>query len=72
MKEAGLSPKSLESGVMTFDEARMVLDCKKLFKTEMTEAAFMDKELYARWYHDQPGGGLHTIYVVEIENVYAK
>lgn len=72
VKEAGLSPKSLESGVMTFDEARMVLDCKKLFKTEMTEAAFMDKELYARWYHDQPGGGLHTIYVVEIENVYAK
>lgn len=72
VKEAGLSPKSLESGVMTFDEARMVLDCKKLFKTEMTEAAFMDKELYARWYHDQPGGGLHTIYVAEIENVYAK
>lgn len=72
VKEAGLSPKSLESGVMTFDEARMVLDCKKLFKTEMSEAAFMDNELYARWYHDQPGGGLHTIYVVEIENVYAK
>lgn len=72
VKEAGLNAKSLESGAVTFEEARMVLDCKKLFKTEMTEAAFMDKELYSRWYHDQPGGGLHTIYVVEIENVYAK
>ncbi len=72
VKEAGLSPKQLASGVMTFDEARMVLDCKKLFKTEMTEAAFVDKELLSRWYHDQPGGGLHTIYVVEIEGVYAK
>ncbi|MCQ2232338.1 MAG: flavin reductase [Paludibacteraceae bacterium] len=72
VKEAGLSPKSLESGVMTFDEARMVLDCKKLFKTEMTDSAFIDKELLARWYSEKPGGGLHTIYVVEIESVYAK
>ncbi|MCQ2226248.1 MAG: flavin reductase family protein [Paludibacteraceae bacterium] len=72
VKEAGLSPKSLESGVMTFDEARMVLDCKKLFKTEMTDSAFIDKELLARWYNEKPGGGLHTIYVVEIESVYAK
>lgn len=72
VKEAGLSPKSLESGLMTFDEARMVLDCKKLFKTEMTDSAFIDKELLARWYNEKPGGGLHTIYVVEIESVYAK
>lgn len=72
VREAGLSPKSLESGVMTFDEARMVLDCKKLFKTEMTDSAFIDKELLARWYNEKPGGGLHTIYVVEIESVYAK
>lgn len=72
VKEAGLNAKSLESGAVTFEEARMVLDCKKLFKTEMTDSAFIDKELLARWYNEKPGGGLHTIYVVEIESVYAK
>ena len=72
VKEAGLTPISLESNTTTFDEARMVLDCRKLFKTEMTEAAFLDKEVRERYYNPQPGGGYHTIYVVEIENVYVK
>ena len=31
---------------------------------------FLDKEVLARWYNDRPGGSLHTVYVVEIENVY--
>ena len=55
-----------------FEEARMVLDCKKLFKTEMTDSAFIDRSVRERWYNDQPGGGFHTIYVVEIEDVYSK
>lgn len=72
VKEAGLTPVVMESGAMSFSEARMTLDCKKLFQTEMTEAAFLDKEIYNKWYSDQPGGGLHTVYVVEIEGVYSK
>lgn len=68
----GLSPVELESGAMTFGQARLTLDCRKLFKTEMTEAAFLDKEVLARFYNDRPGGSLHTIYVVEIERVYGK
>lgn len=72
VKEAGLTPIALESNTTTFDEARMVLECRKLFKTEMTEAAFLDKEICQRYYRPEPGGGFHTIYVVEIENVYVK
>lgn len=72
VKEAGLTPLALESGDMTFNEARMVLDCRKLFKSEMAEAQFLDKEIAQRWYNDKPGGGFHTVYVVEIENVYTK
>lgn len=72
VKEAGISPKQLESGAITFNEARMALDCRKLFKAEMEQANFLDKELLEKWYHDKPGGGFHTVYVVEIENVYAK
>lgn len=72
VKEAGLTPIALESNTTTFDEARMVLDCRKLFKTEMTESAFLDKEICKQNYRPEPGGGFHTIYVVEIENVYVK
>lgn len=70
VKAANLTPQPMESGTMTFAEARMTLDCRKLFKTEMTEASFIDKETLARWYNNQPDGSLHTIYVVEIEGVY--
>lgn len=68
----GLTPVALESGAMTFGEARMTLDCRKLFKAEMTKADFIDKEVLERWYNDTPGGGLHTVYIAEIEGVYTK
>ena len=64
----GLTPVELESGNMTFGEARLTLDCRKLFKTSMQEANFIDKELLEKWYAAH--GGLHDVYVVEIENVY--
>ena len=69
--ETGLTPVELESGAMTFGEARMTLDCRKLFKATMQEANFLDKDVLARWYGEKQGN-LHDVYVLEIENVYAK
>lgn len=68
----GLTPVELESGAMTFGQARLTLDCRKLFKTDMTEAAFLDKEVLKQFYNDRPGGSLHSVYVLEIEHVYSK
>lgn len=70
VKEAGLTPVLLESGTVSFAEARLTLDCRKLFKSDMKQADFLDKEILEKWYNDKPGGGFHTVYVVEIENVY--
>ena len=70
VKETGLSPEELPSGAVTFSQARLTLDCKKLFKTEMSEADFIDKETMNKCYGEH--GGFHTVYVVEIEKVYAK
>ncbi len=70
VKECGLTPLKLESGGMTFAESRMTLDCRKLFKTEMTEANFIDREIIDKQYGAH--GGWHTVYVVEIEGVYTK
>ena len=46
--------------------------CRKLFKTEMTAADFLDKECLERWYGPGKGQSLHTVYVVEIEHAYSK
>jgi flavin reductase (DIM6/NTAB) family NADH-FMN oxidoreductase RutF len=68
--ETGLSAVELESGAVAFNEARLVLDCRKLFKASMDKAGFVDKGILAKWYNDNPGGSLHDVYVVEIESVY--
>ena len=69
-KETGLSGIALETGAITFAEARLALDCRKLFKTTMAEANFIDKSVLARWYNANPGGSLHDGYIGEIEGVY--
>ena len=68
VKECGITPLKLESGAMTFAESRLTLDCRKLFKTEMTEANFIDRTIIDKQYGAH--GGWHTVYVVEIEDVY--
>ena len=67
----GLTPVTLESGAITFAEARLTLDCRKLFKTSMEEANFIDKELVENWYGGSHGG-FHDLCVVEIGSVYAE
>lgn len=69
--EAGLTPVELESGAMTFSQARLSLECRKLFKTEMAEDNFIDKSIYGNWYGDADEGSPHTIYILEIENIFA-
>lgn len=72
IKEMGLTPVTTDHGATTFAQARLTIEGRKLFRLPMTEAAFIDKECLARWYNSKPGGSLHTIYVVEIEGVYAQ
>lgn len=66
--ETGLIPEELPSGAMTFAQARLTLQCRKLFKSEMEETCFIDKSIVERWYGEN--GGFHTVYVVEIEKVF--
>lgn len=70
VKETGLKPVPTEQGSVAFVQARLVLECRKLYRTEMNEEEFIDKSCLERWYNDQPGGSLHVVYVAEIENVY--
>lgn len=72
VEATGLTPTELESGSMTFGEARMTLDCKKLFKSTMQEESFMDNEFFKKFYNEKPGGSLHDLYIIEIESIYTK
>ena len=67
VKEAGLTPVALKSGAMTFEQAGLTLECRKLLKTDMKASEFIDKEVLAKWYSD---AGLHSIYVLEIEKLW--
>ncbi len=66
----GLTPVLTERGAVAFAQSRLTLDCRKLFRSEMNEANFLDPEVLSRWYNANPGGSLHTLYVLEIEDVY--
>lgn len=49
-----------------FEEAKLVLVCKKLFKQPLEESSFLDPALSERWY---PSKDYHDLYIVEIETV---
>ena len=70
VKETGLRPVATPGGNVSFEQARLTIECRKLYKTRLTADGFIDKAALDRWYHDKPGGGLHDVYVVEIENVF--
>lgn len=68
--ETGLRPITTPNGQVTFEQARLTLECRKLYEDDLKASCFIDKACLERWYNDQPGGSLHKVYVVEIEHVY--
>lgn len=69
---AQLHPLTTPDGNVSFSEARLTLEGRKLFSCDMRSAHFLDQDILERWYNDQPGGSFHRIYVIEIENIYEK
>ena len=67
---AGLQPVILADDLITYEQARLTLVCRKMYKGRFEPDHFLDKAQLERWYNDQLGGGLHDIYFLEIETVY--
>lgn len=68
--QAGLTPQLTPCGTPSFREARLVLSCRKLYKTRLASDSFLSSDCLDRWYHEGEGGGLHDMYIAEIEHVY--
>ena len=56
-------------GQPTFEEATLVLVCKKLYAQEMKEECFIGTEEIEKWY---PNKDYHTMYMAEIVKAYEK
>lgn len=68
-KETGLKPIATEKDRITFEQARLTLECHKLYKDVIKPENLIDKDL-EKWYG--ANGGYHDVYVLEIENAYTK
>ena len=67
----GLTPLFTEAGNPVFEEARLTLECKVVYKSEIEEAKFLDPTVFPRWY-DEKNGNAHIVYIAEILNAWEK
>lgn len=69
IKDTGLKPVITEHGSIAYEQARLVLECKKIYFDDLKPVFFLpdniDKEFY-------PEMDYHRMYFGEILNVYAK
>lgn len=68
VKEAGITPVFDEKAPY-FEEAKLVLVCRKMAKSEFKPEQFIDNEIADKWY---PSKDFHYIYYGEIEKVLIK
>lgn len=69
VKETGLTPAFTEDGVPYFEEAKLVLVCKKAYSQFLTEDSFEDKENVSKWYEQKD---FHKMYISEIKEIHVK
>lgn len=68
--ETGLTPCFTELGYPAFTEARLVMECRKLYANQLTREAFLNSEPLKTHYSTK--GGLHKLYIAEIERTWVR
>ncbi|MBR3972156.1 MAG: flavin reductase [Ruminococcus sp.] len=68
IKEAGLTPTFIE-GVPCFEEASLVIVCKKMYAQEMKDSCALCDEIRTHYGENEP---YHTFYVGEIVKAFEK
>nr|WP_317412299.1 flavin reductase [uncultured Solibaculum sp.] len=67
-KETGLTPVFGE-GTTYFEQAKLVLVCRKLYERPMDPSCLLDQEVDEKWY---PGKDYHRMFVGEVVKVLRK
>jgi len=68
--ETGLTPWFTELGYPAFTEARMVMECRKLYADQLTREAFTEHKLLQTHYGTKDG--LHKLYIALIEKAWVR
>ncbi|MCD8178820.1 MAG: flavin reductase family protein [Tannerellaceae bacterium] len=71
VKETGLVPLETENGSITFEQARITLECRKLYTEMIKKENFLDQESFQKWYSPAKGNP-HKMYIAEVLNVWVK
>ena len=66
---AGLTPVLLDDGIISFEEAKLTLECRKLYRAEFDPDNFLAAHIILSCY---PKRDFHYVYVCEILNVWEK
>lgn len=68
---SGLTPIELESGMVAFSEAKLVIECRIVYSDTLDEKHFADHAVFDQCYaNPNIPGGIHTRYYAEIVKVY--
>ncbi|MFI3262382.1 MAG: flavin reductase family protein [Rikenellaceae bacterium] len=67
--EAGLTPLVLDSKQVTFEQSKLVIECKSMYSDMLDAENYIDTEALNKWYGAK--GGMHKMYVAEIVNTYS-
>ena len=73
VKEAGLTPLETPSGLMSFEEARMIIECKKMFIQELDYANLTEpykSKIMEEAYKNELSK--HQMFISEIVNIWIK
>lgn len=62
----GLTPMVTERGNITFEQATLFMECRKLYTDMLRAESFIDRSLLDKWYS---AGSLHKMYVAEILDI---
>lgn len=68
VKETGLTPAFTENGSAYFEEAKLVLECKKMYAQSLNAESIADHESVDKWYDND----FHKMYISEITKVLVK
>ena len=64
VKESGLTPVVSEAGIIHFGEAKMAIECRKLYYQDIDPSHFLDPAINKMYNNDY-----HRMYIGEITNI---
>ena len=68
-ERAGLTPVQLDASIISFEEAKLVLECRKLYKAQFDPDNFLAAHIILSCY---PERDFHYVYICEILSIYEK